>query len=108
MILNELLSHLSGVKRGWKGYAAKCPAHNDNLQSLALTESNGRLLIKCFAGCETKQVIDAIGIRWTDLFDNRITEPSRISLGEYESKLKTNPLDACGVTRSSNDQRIHD
>jgi hypothetical protein len=108
MILNEILARLSGVRRGWKGYAAKCPAHDDNLPSLTLTESNGRILIKCFAGCETRSIIDAIGLRWTDLFDNRITEPSRISLGEYEKKLKTDPSDSVGITRSSSDQRIHD
>jgi hypothetical protein len=32
----------------WK---AHCPAHDDAEPSLSMTESNGRILVKCFAEC---------------------------------------------------------
>lgn len=81
MNLGEILPRLSGVRKGGQGYAAKCPAHDDKKQSLGLAEANGRVLVKCYAGCDTTSVINALNIRWKDLFDRGITEPSFSSLG---------------------------
>ena len=83
MNLNELLPHLSGVRKGWHGYAAKCPAHNDKVQSLSLAEGDGRILVKCFAGCSTESILATLNLGWKDLFDKRILEPSTTSLGEH-------------------------
>src|SRR5512139_3868402 len=43
VILNNMnvLSRLTGVRRGGRGVAAKCPAHDDNKQSLCLAEDDG-------------------------------------------------------------------
>ena len=71
MNLREILPRLSGVRRGGQGFVAKCPTHNDEKQSLALAEDQGRVLIKCFAGCETKSIVDTLGITWQDLFTKR-------------------------------------
>ena len=48
---------------------AHCPAHRDVRPSLAITHRDGRLLIKCFAGCRTSVVVHALGLRMADLFD---------------------------------------
>src|SRR5262249_23186215 len=52
------------------GYKAHCPAHNDGTPSLSVSEGDdGRVLLYCFAGCETESVVDAIGLTMADLFD---------------------------------------
>ncbi len=38
----------------------KCPAHDDKRPSLRVSEADGRVLVKCFAGCSQEAVIDAL------------------------------------------------
>jgi hypothetical protein len=38
-----------------------CPAHDDGTASLSIIEIDGKILMKCFAGCETKSILDAVG-----------------------------------------------
>ncbi len=65
-VLSEKLIHIKYTKNG---FTARCPAHEDTHNSLSVTEAqDGRLLIKCHAGCETKAVLDALGIGFADLF----------------------------------------
>jgi hypothetical protein len=67
-----LLSRLEGVKRTGSGYVAKCPAHHDKVASLSVGKGDdGKVLIKCFAGCEAWQIVEAAGLRMTDLFPVR-------------------------------------
>ena len=68
------VSKLSGVKvvpaGSWKGrWLALCPAHEDKDPSLAVTEhQDGRLLIKCWAGCGAIDVVNALGLELKDLY----------------------------------------
>jgi hypothetical protein len=48
----------------WKSL---CPAHEDTEPSLSVTESNGRILAKCFAGCKIDDICMALGITTKDL-----------------------------------------
>jgi hypothetical protein len=68
--LDNLLARLNGVKNnGFGKYMACCPAHDDKSPSLAIKEvDNGRLLIKCWAGCGFLEIIQAIGLNASDLF----------------------------------------
>jgi hypothetical protein len=51
---------------GWK---AKCPVHDDREPSISISEgADGRALLKCHAGCETNDVLAAIGMKPADLF----------------------------------------
>lgn len=56
-----------GSKRS--GRLRQCPAHDDRNPSLAVTEADGRVLLKCHAGCETSAVVAALGLELSDLFD---------------------------------------
>lgn len=48
--------------RGAKRWMCGCPAHSDRHGSLSVTElSDGKVLLRCWAGCDTEQVLDAIG-----------------------------------------------
>jgi hypothetical protein len=59
------------VKRtGDLRWIAKCPAHLDKTPSLSVrADDDGRVLIHCFAGCATFDVLMAVGLDFGDLFD---------------------------------------
>ena len=70
--LELLLSHLEGVKRSANGYVAKCPGHDDKVASLSVgAGADGKVLINCFAGCDTRDIVSAVGLEMSDLFPPR-------------------------------------
>jgi hypothetical protein len=74
--IENLLSRLQGVKPGHGGgsYNAKCPAHQDRSPSLNIRlKDDGRILVKCYAGCSAIDVIEAVGLRMADLFPEPLT-----------------------------------
>jgi hypothetical protein len=67
--VENLISRLDKVKGRNGSWTARCPAHADNGPSLAVREGeDGRVLLHCFAGCETASVLGAVGMDMTDLF----------------------------------------
>ena len=74
MSIDALLSGLDGVKQTGSGkYVAQCPAHDDKSPSLAIKDcGDGRVLLHCFAGCETEDVLNAIGLTFSDVMPERI------------------------------------
>lgn len=74
-MIGELLSRLAGVRASGPGrWAARCPAHQDRSPSLTLREMpDGRVLLHCFAGCDTEAVLDAVGLEFGDLFPEPLT-----------------------------------
>lgn len=67
----RLLERLEGVKRTGPGrWVAKCPSHDDKNPSLSVREADdGRVLIKCWAGCSSAEITAAVGLRLADLFE---------------------------------------
>jgi hypothetical protein len=64
-----LLSRLQKVKGRNGSWTACCPAHEDKGPSLAVREADdGRVLLHCFAGCPTVNVLGAVGMDMSDLF----------------------------------------
>ena len=54
-------------KRAWRG---KCPVHGGN--SLEIKEGKSSpVVIKCQGGCATKDVLAALGLRWSDVLGER-------------------------------------
>lgn len=67
--VENLLQRLEKVKGRNGSWTARCPAHADKGPSLAVRETDdGRILVHCFAGCETANVLGAVGLDMTDLF----------------------------------------
>jgi hypothetical protein len=67
--LDDFLLLLKGVKKMGNGsYMALCPGHNDREQSLSITEADSKVLVKCFAGCELKDILKPLGLELKDLF----------------------------------------
>jgi putative DNA primase/helicase len=68
MQLQQFLERLPDARRSGPGYRALCPAHHDRNPSLSIREGNdGRILIKCHAGCTAEAVVAALGLHLSDL-----------------------------------------
>ena len=59
----EFIAHRLGARRSGHGWSGRCPAHQDRSPSLSITEKDGRVLVHCHAGCEQRDVIDALRAR---------------------------------------------
>lgn len=72
MKLTEFLSKFPAdrIRDAGRGdWLCPCPSHNDNHPSLLVGQtSEGTLLLACRAGCETKDVLNALGLGFSDLF----------------------------------------
>ena len=54
-----------------RSYKAICPAHHDRTPSLNIKDDGGRLLLHCFGGCETSDVLGAIGLDFADIMPDK-------------------------------------
>jgi putative DNA primase/helicase len=86
--LDIILSKLSGVRRSGTGYIARCPAHDDRHPSLKIDQSNGKILLHCFAGCRVEDIVSALGMEMGDLFEDSDGQQHRdVSLdGEFTDR----------------------
>jgi hypothetical protein len=77
------LVHASPNGRGrWQ---ARCPAHPDRSPSLAITEGDeGRVLVRCWVGCDTQAILAALGLTMRDLFSAEPADPTVIQLARTE------------------------
>ncbi len=67
--LEGVLSHLHGVRKSFRGWVSRCPAHDDREPSLSIgLGDQGQILLTCFAGCSLEQIVAAMGITVADLF----------------------------------------
>mgnify|MGYP005852013251 CR=1 FL=1 len=72
-----VLSKLPHAKRNGKGWAVRCPAHDDNRPSLSISEGDaGGALVHCHAGCTPEAITAALGLRLADLMPAK-AEPIR-------------------------------
>lgn len=92
--LDNLLSKLDKVKKtGPDRYMACCPAHDDKHPSFYIRDlADGRILIKCQAGCSAEEVLDAIGLTFSDLYP-----PKAI---DNHAKPERRPFPAADVLRA--------
>lgn len=67
--LQDILNQLERVKRNGQGWEAKCPAHEDDKNSLNIGRGDdGKVLLKCFAGCTSSEIVGRLGMTMQDLF----------------------------------------
>ena len=78
--LDDFLLLLKGVKPGKDGQVtALCPGHDDHNRSLSVKQADGKLLVKCFAGCDTANILNALQLEAGDLFfDGRKAKTRKI------------------------------
>src|SRR5258705_10605694 len=68
MIAAEIAAALGGATRNGYGWLARCCCHEDKQPSLSLKDGDdGRLLVKCFAGCDARDILAEFRRRgWLD------------------------------------------
>jgi putative DNA primase/helicase len=70
--IGELLGRLEGVQSKGNYWMARCPAHDDRTQSLSVSKgADGRVLVKCHAGCAFDAVVRSVGLEPQHLFAPR-------------------------------------
>ena len=80
----DFLSLLKGVKPiGKDQWLALCTGHHDTKQSLSIKEADGKILLKCFAGCKLPDILTPLGLEHKDLF-----------LDSHEAKLEYREIEA--------------
>ncbi len=79
MNIDNLLSRLNKVKKTGNGrWLACCPAHQDKHPSMNIKESpDGTILIICRAGCANHDILQAIGLEFSDLFPEKLADHIR-------------------------------
>lgn len=96
MTPDQIAARLDRAKQLSDGrWIARCPAHQDRMPSLSMSERDGTVLIKCHAGCDTGDILAAIGLRWADLFPDgdawRASEAAAISLSAHQLRKRWQP-----------------
>lgn len=92
MAITAVLENLNKVRQtGGHKYMACCPVHHDSSASLSIREDDdGTVLLHCFAGCATVDVVAALGLDFSALFpESGVTGHARKS-----TKAPFNALDA--------------
>ena len=66
-----LLERLDGVQTQGKGWRARCPACGGSSRKVSIAESDSRVLVHCFGGCNALDVLQAVGLSWADVMPPR-------------------------------------
>lgn len=99
MRANKVLERLEGVKQtAANQWIACCPAHKDRRPSLSIKEADDRLLIHCFGGCHIDDVLVAIGLGVSDLFDRPLAH-QKSPLTSWERKRSTQAYEGLSALR---------
>jgi hypothetical protein len=66
--IHEILNRFERVKKISGGWTVRCPVHEDRTPSLSISEGREGIVLKCHAGCETEDIVAAVGLQMADLF----------------------------------------
>ena len=70
MTFEEIASHFKVKSRHSGKVQCICPAHDDKEASLTISRGKKGTLLYCHAGCKTADVLGAVGLSLSDLFDD--------------------------------------
>ena len=60
----EAIAKALGGRKAGAAWMARCPAHDDRAPSLSIADaSDGKVLVRCHAGCDQRDVIAALRAR---------------------------------------------
>lgn len=69
MRIDEFTRLLDAKQTGRNEWKARCPAHDDKNASLSVsTGRNGSIILKCHAGCNNADILDRMGLKFSDLY----------------------------------------
>lgn len=58
-------------KTGTDQYVTRCPVHDDHSPSLSIGYDGQKILIHCFSSCSVESIVGSVGLKMSDLFDNK-------------------------------------
>ena len=70
-VCERLITRLEGLESRPSGWTARCPSHEGSGLEVTITD-DGRLWLRCLAGCEVEAVISGLGL---SLADFAVSEP---------------------------------
>jgi hypothetical protein len=75
----ETMAKALGGRKVGQGWTARCPAHDDREPSLSIRDADGKVLVRCHAGCDQRDVIAALKARglWGGKERLSLPKPSR-------------------------------
>mgnify|MGYP002641388782 FL=1 len=59
-----------GATSGNGQWLVCCPAHEDSTPSLSVKQGRDKILLHCKAGCNWREILDAMGLDASDLFSD--------------------------------------
>jgi hypothetical protein len=68
MTITEFLDRFPQRTKSGQQWKVRCPAHDDRTASLGVGEGDKGIVLTCYAGCSTDNVVAALGLRMADLF----------------------------------------
>ena len=83
--LDRVFQRLSGIKSIANGWVARCPAHDDKVQSLQVSERDDLSVgLHCHAGCDKFSIIGAMGLTFGELY-SETTQKHIVKCYDYRS-----------------------
>jgi|APSaa5957512576_1039674.scaffolds.fasta_scaffold14669_2 hypothetical protein len=78
MITNDILVMLDKVKStGSNQWSATCPNEDHRNAKLGIKDTGDSTLIKCWGGCSTLDVIGTLGLSYSDLYHEPLSNEQR-------------------------------
>ncbi len=88
----ETIARALGGRKLGQGWTARCPAHDDREPSLSMCDADGKMLVRCHAGCDQRDVIAAL--RERGLWDGKERSTLRLSHRRKVSPPRPDPYQA--------------
>lgn len=93
-MIDIIIEKLEKCRRsGHARYIACCPAHDDKSPSLSVRAVDGKILIHCHAGCEPDAVLAALGLRWSDVFEDEWDAAYHAAISQTTKMPRIDPLE---------------
>lgn len=86
-LLDQVVAWFANPRQNGTGTMVNCPVHEDRKQSLHISlGSDGRIVLHCHAGCETKHILERVGKTYRDLYPptDRAFDPEHFDIKAYD------------------------
>lgn len=104
------LAQLTHARRTGKGrWMARCVAHPDRHPSLSIAEGRRGVLVRCMSrGCDTREILRALGLKWGDLFHGPPPDAERLRRLEELEAIRDREKRERGAIASAALKRAYD
>lgn len=87
-LFENILSHYEVKKISGNNAQCVCPCHNDKRASLSISMGDKGILFRCFAGCDTEDILSAKGLKLKDTFYDSKPDNSEVWKAYVEKREK--------------------